>query len=355
MPRLSHHHYEKMLAHLRLLYAETSLRALRHRMVTDLGQLVPGSYISYNAVLRGPAARVVARYAYPDPPLAQSLLPVFNLHCSDHPFVGHPDHRENPGARKFSDFLSQCQLRSTALYTEYYRKLGTRFQIYFQFDSGGAGGLGLCINRDKIDFDETDRAILNLLIPHYRQAHENVTALERSRADLGLMEETHTTLGEGILIATREGRIEWASANATRLLGIFFLAPTAVAGQWLPEPARRWSAAALPGVAKTIAPLHLVGSRGLLVLRIVARQDDRVTVLIRTTAPPGTSARVPALSSRENEVLAWIAQAKSDAEIATILGLSNRTVGKHVENILAKLQVENRAAAMRIYLDHERP
>lgn len=51
------------------------------------------------------------------------------------------------------------------------------------------------------------------------------------------------------------------------------------------------------------------------------------------------------LSTREAEVLEWIARGKSNRDIATILGLSPRTVTKHVEQIFQKLGVENRTAA----------
>jgi DNA-binding CsgD family transcriptional regulator len=51
------------------------------------------------------------------------------------------------------------------------------------------------------------------------------------------------------------------------------------------------------------------------------------------------------LTFREAEIGLWLAEGKSNPEIAAILGLSPRTVEKHVENILAKLKVENRTAA----------
>jgi DNA-binding CsgD family transcriptional regulator len=51
------------------------------------------------------------------------------------------------------------------------------------------------------------------------------------------------------------------------------------------------------------------------------------------------------LSPREREVLHWLAQGKRDDEIGMILGLSRRTIGKHVEHLLAKLRVTNRTAA----------
>ena len=51
------------------------------------------------------------------------------------------------------------------------------------------------------------------------------------------------------------------------------------------------------------------------------------------------------LSRREREVLTLIAAGRSDADIATKLSLSPRTVGHHVEAILAKLGVDNRTQA----------
>ena len=51
------------------------------------------------------------------------------------------------------------------------------------------------------------------------------------------------------------------------------------------------------------------------------------------------------LSHREAEVLLWVACGKTNIEIGTILGLSPRTVQKHLEHIYQKLGVENRTAA----------
>ncbi|HEY1108676.1 MAG TPA: helix-turn-helix transcriptional regulator, partial [Opitutaceae bacterium] len=52
------------------------------------------------------------------------------------------------------------------------------------------------------------------------------------------------------------------------------------------------------------------------------------------------------LTPREREVLGWVARAKTNPEIARILEMKVRTVEKHMENILAKLALENRASAM---------
>ena len=71
---------------------------------------------------------------------------------------------------------------------------------------------------------------------------------------------------------------------------------------------------------------------------------------------PGPGKKMPAqnplgslgLTPREAEVLAWVAQGKSNYEIGVILKACTGTICKHVEHILAKLSVENRTAAAAI-------
>jgi DNA-binding CsgD family transcriptional regulator len=51
------------------------------------------------------------------------------------------------------------------------------------------------------------------------------------------------------------------------------------------------------------------------------------------------------LTTRECEVLVWVARGKSNRDVGQILALSPRTVNKHLERVFVKLGVENRAAA----------
>lgn len=57
------------------------------------------------------------------------------------------------------------------------------------------------------------------------------------------------------------------------------------------------------------------------------------------------------LTKREAEVLFWIAKDKSNSEIATVLGCSEGTVGKHLEHIYSKLRTHTRAGAVIVALE----
>ena len=56
--------------------------------------------------------------------------------------------------------------------------------------------------------------------------------------------------------------------------------------------------------------------------------------------------RQVALNERELQCLTWSARGKTSPEIATILGLSKRTVNFHVENACRKLNVSTRTEAV---------
>jgi DNA-binding NarL/FixJ family response regulator len=64
-----------------------------------------------------------------------------------------------------------------------------------------------------------------------------------------------------------------------------------------------------------------------------------------STLPGGANAIRSELSDREIEVLKLIANGKDNAEIATELFISPKTVKNHISNILMKLQIENRIQA----------
>lgn len=63
-------------------------------------------------------------------------------------------------------------------------------------------------------------------------------------------------------------------------------------------------------------------------------------------APRADRTAFPELTPREREVLTLIASGLSNAAIASRLGLATNTVGNHISNIFAKLQVASRAEAI---------
>ncbi|HYN93403.1 MAG TPA: helix-turn-helix transcriptional regulator, partial [Pilimelia sp.] len=50
-----------------------------------------------------------------------------------------------------------------------------------------------------------------------------------------------------------------------------------------------------------------------------------------------------ALTPRQRQVVGWVATAATDQQIGRALGISGRTVGKHLENVYRKLGLSGRA------------
>ncbi len=75
------------------------------------------------------------------------------------------------------------------------------------------------------------------------------------------------------------------------------------------------------------------------------REVERPAVGFRPDYKSALPLEVLGVSPREAEVLLWVAQGKSNAEIAAILGLSEFTVKRHMAAIFGKLGVESRNAA----------
>ena len=62
--------------------------------------------------------------------------------------------------------------------------------------------------------------------------------------------------------------------------------------------------------------------------------------------PAAPAEAFPELTAREREVLDLVAAGRSNAQIAATLYLSPKTVRNNVSNVLAKLQVTDRAQAI---------
>jgi len=155
--------------------------------------------------------------------------------------------------------------------------------------------------------------------------------------------------GRFLLSASLDGRVLWSTPQATQLL-VGVLPTTPGEGFVLPPHVRDWLHRALPGATAPDAVavtdgrsdrrlnLSYVGQIGAqeVLLRIMDDSPRKDEDVLR---------KALGVTHREAEVLAWIAKGKPNRDIAEILGLSPRTVNKHLEQIYSKLGVENRAAA----------
>ncbi len=87
--------------------------------------------------------------------------------------------------------------------------------------------------------------------------------------------------------------------------------------------------------------------------RLQRRKENHDATL--ATAGPDFSSPTPlqslGLTAREADVLLWVSQGKSNSDVATILGMSEKTVKIHLGHIFEKLNVETRTAAAMLAME----
>jgi len=154
------------------------------------------------------------------------------------------------------------------------------------------------------------------------------------------------TAKQYVLAVDAAGEILWTTPETEALLKTNGLNQTvndvklkAELSQWLDNHERK-SDLVLHASTKplTIRYFKAVNSNEHL-LRIVEHEAIMNAEVLKSNFP---------ITKRESEVLLWIAHGKTNREIAEILSLSPRTVTKHLEQIYAKIQVDNRTAAASI-------
>ena len=98
----------------------------------------------------------------------------FDRHFFEHPLVQHHGLGGGRATHRMSDALSRRDFHRTALYAEYYRRIGLEYVIAVPLFMDGRTLVSIVLNRRGLDFSERDRERLDLLRPHlaflYRQA-----------------------------------------------------------------------------------------------------------------------------------------------------------------------------------------
>ncbi|MFN3986632.1 MAG: DNA-binding response regulator [Rhodocyclaceae bacterium] len=187
----------------------------------------------------------------------------------------------------------------------------------------------------------------------------------RLRAHLRTSRDRATALraldltGRGLILFSPEGEPRWQTPAATRQLDASrmrrlaelvvahfngHLAPTAFQDGLAREQARALDTARHAGI---LISLQETPDN--------ARTDKHHTDKARQDSnTPEAAPPTRVLTVRELDVLEWVAKGKTNRDIGEILGMSPRTVNKHLEHIYEKLGVENRTAAVSRYESYAR-
>ncbi len=199
--------------------------------------------------------------------------------------------------------------------------------IVHALESGGVDYLSKPINLDEL------RARIRVHLANARRAQSARIALDAA--------------GRHLVAFGLEGGVLWSTPQANRLLervGVDTQVQAEMSRSFVlwqaqqgrsAQPGDGFDLSGHGGKGLQFAFLGMVGGDEYL-FRLSRVQEEGQEEMLRQSF---------GLTQRESEVLLWIARGKSNRDIGEILGLSPRTVNKHLEQVYAKLGVENRASA----------
>jgi DNA-binding CsgD family transcriptional regulator len=312
--------------------------------IAQLKRAIPCDISAYNEVDHS-RDQICIEHDFADANLIASLAPALHAHADEHPVNEYQLKTGETHAMKISDFLTDRQFRKLGIYREFYQPIGVRRQMSLYLPGPPTLQIALTLQRGSRDFSERDRAVLNFLSPHLASA-------QRMSRKMRFIDEQIRALLQGaarsnqivLFVEYTSGQIEWCSGDLEAFLataGIRKGKPGRLPKEidfCLSHRAGSWSVRCNHGVMR-------------LALQRSETQIARIWLEFRRTTPSREAFSQFKLTPRETEILHYISEGKSNPEIALILSLSARTVQKHVEHILEKLRVENRAGAMLLARD----
>jgi DNA-binding NarL/FixJ family response regulator len=193
------------------------------------------------------------------------------------------------------------------------------------------------------------------LLPAYVEIALATGELDGARAACDELDEIARRNGRTMLLACAaqaRGAVELAAGDARAAARLLRRASRL----WLELEAPYEAARARLLVAEACRSMHDDGTAE---LELDAARDEfarlgaEIDLARAQRAPAVAAAGGHGLTPRELQVLRRLATGESNKAIAARLGLSRRTVDRHVSNLYAKLHVSSRAAATAYAYEHE--
>ncbi len=342
----------RLLDFLRECYVLRDVEGFLDHLVTSIPSLVPSDFTSYTAFT---PRELVARISRPADRVSADTDRLFEQTMHENPVVDYHRRTRNGRAVKISDFVTRRQFRRTAHYNELGRRLGgLEHQMAFTFPARPPLVAGVGLNRHGApDFSERDRLVLDLLRPHLVQAYRNAAVCEEMRADVALVLAGAEAERSAVAILAADGRhVREATGRTREWLRRYVDAP-AQGGLQLPDTLRRWVEQLIAERGRTDAvpaaraPLVVERDGRSLTARLVGGPGRYLLLMREHAADRSLQALGSAgLTKRETEVLSHVAYGLTNEAIGSLLGISRRTVQKHLERVFDKLGVETRTAAV---------
>lgn len=343
MKLLSHDKYADISSAIEIINGATSLEQFVNNAFRAVENIIPCDIINYTEI-NAPANLLVWQTSIMSPDSA--MIGLLSRYISEHPGVAFHFRTGRIKSLMISDFLSKRQFRSSKLYNEVYRQFGsTEYELGTPIWLDEKNINSLVLGRSLRDFSEDDRLKLDYIRPHLMQAYVKVQILE-------FMKRLTQNYSEDMVVVNGKGEVVVANDNIWQIIARYF--NISISQKSLPEMVNKWiyhershcnkvsNTNHLPAplvVSKNGQKLALHFLWGSAQYNLLFAEENSVELSSYSLNEAAT------LTKRENQILAYLCEGKTNAEIALSLLISHHTVKKHLDNIYRKLKVNRRSAA----------
>lgn len=325
------------------LYRELDVERHRQVMLEVIAELAPANLIALNifevATQDYQVISLPANYLNSDDMkrvaslLPQSPFPAYYLATGD------------PLWKMVTDFMPMEDFRATELWQRGLQPLAIDYQLCGMLAVENGVVHGLTLNRTHAAFEERERELLNTLHPHLVTSYLNALAFARAKSSVEELRAVVEASPGAYACLRPDGSLAWMQPRARNWLTEFH-PDEAFAENGLPVSIEHLRALR-HGEDRVLHAEKPSGREMLFICLSPSPMGGSILRLQRREREPAMHYHSqPGLSERENEVLRWMIEGKRNREIATILGISVRTVEKHVEAIFKAFNAENRATAI---------
>ncbi|MBX7173960.1 MAG: helix-turn-helix transcriptional regulator [Pyrinomonadaceae bacterium] len=352
MNNLTHSEYQKILKAVEILNSDVDPKSLPKRMLHSVNYAVSSDITAFEMCNQVGEYQGVLIYE-PMNAISPQELEIYGNYMHEHPIYGEIIFNRRFNAIAISDFVPDNKFTRTGIYNEYYRRVGIDRQISVTMDINPDCLVVCTLSRDGRDFDEIEKAVLNLMSPHFTSAVRNTNSFERLQSSEENWQSVAESMGRAIIILDSEMIIKYLSDYSAQLLEKYFPKDKLKINNF-PHFFYRWIAKSLEETNKTKEfrlppkPLTLTANGERLLVQFTYNTSSNLINLFLSEEKDLSVEDLTflGLTKRETEILYWIACGKSNPEIAILCNISVRTVHKHVEHIYIKLGIETRTAAI---------
>jgi DNA-binding CsgD family transcriptional regulator len=349
---LTRRDFEQVLEFLQGLYRPAAPEALTSYFLESAPKLLPAGHFTMAWVR--PASRTGGSRSNPPELSAPEMDEKMLASGDDCPtFV----HFRKTALSKFiavSEIVTKTDFRRTNYYNEMARPFGLNdvCALYLPPISGEVALFAITLERT---LSARQKSLLDTIERHLSQAYTNARQTANLTDNAERAQRVLDKLESGVVFVDAKRNIKFETARASALMTGYFGARN---GAHLCEPIDLWLARAdaelrnATDLPATRCPLIVERPGRRLIVRVFSEPNEHMLVLEerRTSIDPDSLAPL-GLTKRQSEILAYIAMGKTNPEIAIILDISRRTVDKLVQQVLLRLNVENRTSAATMALD----